>query len=125
MKEKILVIDDEPEIRKNLKEFLETEEFEVNVAPSGEAGLRRFSKNPYDLVIVDIFMPKKDGLETIDEIRKINLEVQIIIITGGRKGSIYSSHSGEMLNCRIILKPIDFGDLLEAVLEVLPRTGTD
>jgi len=121
-KKKILVIDDEPEIGRNLKTFLEMEDFEVDTAPSGEVGLQKFRAHPFDIVIVDIFMPKKDGLETIDELRRINLASHFIIITGGSSTPLHSFHSDNMLNCKILLKPIDFDFLLETIQEVFAST---
>jgi len=59
---KILVIDDEKSIRETLKEILEYEQHEVDLASEGEQGLELFKANKYDVVLLDIKMPKKMGL---------------------------------------------------------------
>ncbi|EMG35884.1 CheY-like receiver, AAA-type ATPase, and DNA-binding domain containing response regulator [Desulfocurvibacter africanus PCS] len=82
----ILVIDDDAAIRTFLRRFLEKEGFHVSEAEDGEAALRRLDNGPADLVIVDIFMPRKDGFETIREIKGRKSPCKILAISGG--GSI-------------------------------------
>jgi DNA-binding response OmpR family regulator len=64
---KILVIDDERPIRSTLQEILEFEKFKVDTAEDGQVGLDMILKNKYDLIMCDIKMPKKDGLEVLTE----------------------------------------------------------
>ena len=61
----ILVVDDEASIRRTLKEILEYEDFEVDEAEDGEAALSAMKKAHYDVVLLDVKMPKKDGLEVL------------------------------------------------------------
>jgi len=79
---KILVIDDERPIRSTLKEILEFEKFEVDTAEDGQDGIDKIMKNKYDLVLCDIKMPKKDGLEVLAEVKNKGIEVPIIMISG-------------------------------------------
>ena len=62
---KILIVDDEKAIRRTLKEILEYEKYDIDEAEDGEIGLEKIEKNNYDVVILDIKMPKKDGLEVL------------------------------------------------------------
>ena len=78
----VLFIDDEEQVRNLFKEALEKFGYEVTVAADGEDGLRLFRKHPADLVITDIFMPKKDGHTLILDITEEFPEANIIAITG-------------------------------------------
>lgn len=80
---KILVIDDEEQIRDFLKTMLEIENHSVLEAQDGEQGLNILAKSPIDLVITDILMPNKEGFETIMEIQEKYPQIKIIAISGG------------------------------------------
>ena len=80
---KILVFDDEPSILLMLKKLLEKAGHEVEVALNGKDGMVLFEKNKPDLLITDIIMPEKEGLETIYELRRSYPELKIIAISGG------------------------------------------
>jgi DNA-binding response OmpR family regulator len=80
---KILVIDDEPSILLMIKKMLEKEGHKVDLALNGKDGTEIFENIKPDLVITDIIMPEKEGLETILELRKKNPGLKIIAISGG------------------------------------------
>jgi DNA-binding response OmpR family regulator len=80
---KILVIDDEPSILLMIKKMLEKEGHEVDLALNGRDGMELFESIKPALVITDIIMPEKEGLETIVELRKKNPGLKIIAISGG------------------------------------------
>jgi len=80
---KILVMDDEPYILLMIKKMLEKEGHEVDLALNGNDGLELFEKFKPDLVITDIIMPQKEGLEIILELRKKYPDLKIIAISGG------------------------------------------
>jgi DNA-binding response OmpR family regulator len=82
MKEKILVIDDEPEIRELLSEILQGEGFEVFGAADGVEGLELFHDIKPDLVITDVKMPHKDGLEVLKGVKDAKFDIDVIILTG-------------------------------------------
>ncbi len=82
MKEKILVIDDEPEIRELLAEILQEEGFEVFGAADGVEGLELFHDIKPDLVITDVKMPRKDGLEVLRGVKDSESDIDVIILTG-------------------------------------------
>ena len=81
--EKILIIDDEAPIRKMLTKLFEKNNYEVILAINGNQGIKLFKENSPDLIITDLIMPEKEGLETIREIREINPDMKIIAISGG------------------------------------------
>jgi len=80
---KIIVIDDEPSILLMLKKMLERAGHEVDLALNGKDGMDLYEMNKPDLVITDIIMPEKEGLETILQLRKKYPEIKIIAISGG------------------------------------------
>jgi len=78
----ILLIDDEVSIRRTLKEILAFEKYEVLEAPDGFVALEIFKKSAIDVVLLDIKMPKMDGLEVLDFLQEINPEIPVIMISG-------------------------------------------
>jgi len=79
----VLVIDDDPDVRDSIRQVLSRVGFEVTVAENGEAGIQAFYDQPPDVVIVDIIMPRKNGVEVIRKIRETYPGARIIAITGG------------------------------------------
>ncbi|MGK5091378.1 response regulator [Deltaproteobacteria bacterium TL4] len=80
---RILLIDDDDSLRKLLKMALEDEGYEVIAAAEGLQGAALYHQHPCDLVITDIYMPEKDGLESILEFKKTKPEQKIIAMSGG------------------------------------------
>jgi YesN/AraC family two-component response regulator len=119
---RILIIDDSIVIRKMLKQFLEKASYEVLDAPDGKAGLKLHHVKPADLVITDIVMPEKDGLEIIMEFRRDFPAVKIIAVSGG--GQVDANeylHTARLLGAQKTLsKPFELQDLLRAVKELHP-----
>lgn len=83
---RMLIIDDETQVRKALRRMLEKEGYEVNEAPDGAVGLQFLQAHPVDVLITDIFMPEKEGIETIREVKKRYPAVKIVAISGGGRG---------------------------------------
>ncbi len=79
---KVLVIDDEKAIRNTLKEVLEYEKHEVDVAEDGQGGLELFGKNSYDVILCDIKMDRMDGIEVLEKIQEISDDIPVIMISG-------------------------------------------
>lgn len=79
---KILIVDDEKAIRRTLKEILEYEKYEIDEAEDGEIGLAKIEKNNYDVVILDVKMPKKDGLEVLTEMQQKGIDTPVIVLSG-------------------------------------------
>ncbi len=79
---KILLVEDDPNLGLLLQDYLQLKgKFDVVLCKDGDEGLRAFTKNDYDLLILDVMMPKKDGFTLGKEVRKINAQVPIIFAT--------------------------------------------
>src|SRR5215475_10670105 len=78
---RILIIDDEASIRESLETLLALEGYSVETAPEGEAGLERIDRGSYDLVLLDLALPGKNGLEILQLIRERNPDLPVIMIT--------------------------------------------
>lgn len=106
---KILIIDDERSIRNTLKEILETEDYEVEVAETGEAGLEKVGSTDYDLVFSDVKMPGLDGLEFLE---KAQLRCPVIMISG--HGNIETAVEAIKKGAWDFMeKPLDLNHLLQ------------
>ena len=118
---KILIIDDEPHILLMLKKMLERAGYEVDLASNGKEGLALFQNKPSDLVITDIIMPEKEGLETIREMRRIQSGLKIIAMSGGGKISAenYLKTAKIFGASRIIEKPFSQQHMVSTVNELL------
>src|SRR4030066_743816 len=111
MAEKILVVDDEDIIRESLSFILRKEKYEVEEATNGKIAFEMLKESSYDLVITDLEMPEMKGIELLDEIKKINLQTNTIVITayGSMETAIAALRSGAS---DYILKPVEFDELL-------------
>jgi two-component system, NtrC family, nitrogen regulation response regulator NtrX len=78
----ILIVDDEPSIRQSLKEVLEDEGFKPGVAESGETCLENLRTCAFDVVLLDVWLPGMDGLETLEKIREMDDAPEVIMISG-------------------------------------------
>ncbi|MCF8131054.1 MAG: response regulator [Deltaproteobacteria bacterium] len=82
MNENILIVDDEPDILKTLENALLFEGYRITCANGGKAALEIFKQKPFDLVITDMRMPDMDGIQVIEQIKAIDPDVEIIVLTG-------------------------------------------
>ena len=117
----ILVIDDDDQIRALLQQVLERAGHKVVSAADGNQGIKLFRAQAADLIITDIIMPEKEGLETIMELRRDFPEVRIIAISGGgRMKPDEYLHLAERCGAhRTLTKPFWREELLAAVRECL------
>ncbi len=120
---KIIIIDDEPYILLMLKKMLERAGHEVDLASNGKQGMEIFEKENADLVITDIIMPDKEGLEIILEMKKQRPDLKIIAISGGGRISPESylecaTHFGAS---RVFQKPFKQKELVSAVNELIAK----
>jgi DNA-binding NtrC family response regulator len=117
----ILVIEDDAQIRGLLRHILERAGYEVSDAPDGAVGIAIHRNKPADLVITDILMPQKEGLETIMEMRRDSPAIKIIAITGGgRVGTdLYLNLAKNLGAIRTVRKPFENQQILEMVKELL------
>jgi len=117
----ILIIDDDNQFRTMLRKMVERNGYEVIEASDGKEGIELYRKNPTDLIITDLIMPEKDGIETIQELKKDFPDIKIIAISGGgRLGPQDYLHLAKMLGAqRTLTKPIELDELLKAIEELL------
>jgi YesN/AraC family two-component response regulator len=118
---RILIIDDEAMILNLIKKILEREEYEIITASNGKDGIKIHRKNPADLIITDLIMPDKEGIETIMELRRDFQNVKIIAISGGGKVNpeTYLQMAKTLGAIKTLAKPFDRKDLLKTVQELL------
>ena len=122
MKEKILAIDNNPQLIKMLRRCLEREDYEVIAAHSGIEGLRKFQDSHPDLVILDIVMPDMDGWEVCRSLREMSLNVPILILTVLKeKANIVR---GLALGAdEFVAKPFRSGELVARIQALLRRAS--
>lgn len=118
---KILVIDDDDMVRDLLMETLQHADYEVDTARNGAEGLRHFDGTRYDLVVTDILMPEKEGIETILAMRKRDPAMRVLAISGGgRTGNYDYLDIALALGARGVLrKPFRPSQFLETVRTLL------
>lgn len=119
----ILLIDDDLQIRELLTIMLNHDGHSVTVAENGVEALKLFKSRKPDLVITDILMPKKDGIETILELLELDDSIAIVAMSGGR-GAMLSSDfnldSARICGANAILKkPFSHSQLQEAIQEAM------
>jgi DNA-binding response OmpR family regulator len=114
---KILVVDDDAMVRTTMSTILRHHGFEVELAINGKQGLAAFREAAPDLVITDIIMPEKEGLETIIEMRRVRPSIKIIAMSGGgRVGNSDFLRMAKSLGAdAVIPKPFGPNDLLGCV----------
>ena len=119
---RVLVVDDSADIRGMLQAQLEMEGFHVATAPDGTRALALLGRLPADLIITDLFMPDKDGIETILEIREKYPALQIVAMSGwdSRQGSDYLKVAREIGAVRTVKKPFELTDIVKIVRDLMP-----
>ena len=123
---KILVVDDEQSIRIMLTHMLEQEGHEVIVAEDGEQGVNLYRDNLPDLVISDLVMPNKNGIDMILELKKEHPELRMLAISGGGgiTGAFDYLPTAKLVGANSILKkPFGIQDLREALDDILDEAS--
>jgi len=110
-----------------LHKTLERAGYEVQDAADGKYVLEAYRRNPCDLILTDLIMPQKEGLETITEVRRFNPRVKIIAMSGGgRAGPTgYLDMAKQLGAKRTLAKPFSREQLLDAIAEVLANTSLE
>tara|TARA_B100000686_G_scaffold346131_1_gene432056 strand:- start:358 stop:1023 length:666 start_codon:yes stop_codon:yes gene_type:complete len=120
---RVLIVEDEKKVVGFIKKGLEEELYAVDAAEDGEEGLTMAEDNSYDLIVLDIMLPKIDGLEVLSRLRKKNINTPIILLTA--KDSVEDKVTGLNLGADDYLtKPFAFSELLARVRSLL-RRGSD
>jgi CheY-like chemotaxis protein len=119
----ILVIDDESEVRYAIRAVLEDQGHKVDEADTGTAGLAAITDHPFDLVICDIIMPDKEGIETIVEIKQRLPQQKIVAISGGGriKKEDYLAVAAAVGATYTVSKPFDAETLTDMVNAILKK----
>ena len=119
--QRILIIDDDEQVRALLFEILERAGFEVVEAANGAEGVRLYREKPAELVITDLVMPEKEGIETILDLRREFPNVRIIAISGGGRsgGRDYLSIASQLGARRTVAKPFSRQEIIDAVQHTL------
>ena len=123
---KILVVDDEQSIRIMLTHMLEQEGHEVIVAEDGEQGVNLYRDNLPDLVISDLVMPNKNGIDMILELKKEHPELRMLAISGGGgiTGAFDYLPTAKLVGANSILKkPFGIQDLRAALEDILAEAS--
>jgi DNA-binding response OmpR family regulator len=116
MTKKILVVDDENSIRKALSKVLYAEDYEVVAAETGQEAIERFKSEKFDLVLLDLGLPLKDGRDILIWLAQVDLLLPVIIITGQFK----QRELAEKLGADAIMqKPLDVPRLLQTIRELM------
>lgn len=119
---RILVIDDEEQVRRLLSQALKLHGYEVTLAANGQEGVREYRRAQADLIITDILMPDREGLEIIQELRREFPTSKIFTISGADEvlGMDVLEVAKRFGALRTFKKPFDLHDILKAVKEVVP-----
>lgn len=113
---KVLLIDDEEGIRLIGQRALESAGLEVIVAETAQGGLALFSKDDFALVITDLKVPGQIGLSLVQDIRKINPDQQVLVISGGDLGTEWFIEAAEKAgNINTLGKPFEIEELIKVV----------
>ncbi|MBP9549662.1 MAG: sigma-54-dependent Fis family transcriptional regulator, partial [Chitinophagales bacterium] len=118
----ILLVDDEKSIRKTLKEILEYEGYAVDEAQDGAEGLRMIQDGDYDVVLMDIKMPKMDGMEVLEKMQNTNADVPVIMISG--HGTLETAVDAVKKGAfDYVAKPPDLNRLLITIRNALDKSN--
>ena len=118
---RILIIDDELLLRQALRSMLEREGHTVLDAPDAREGMALWHREPTDVVVTDIFMPDKDGIHVLMEMKKVATKPKIIVMSGGGERGLLDWRANALAlgADRVLVKPFDQRVLLLTIQEVL------
>lgn len=120
---RILLVEDEPTAARMLAKGLREQSYAVDIAANGEAALYQLSVYDYDLVVLDVMLPHKDGLQVCREMRGLGLSTPVLMLTA--RDAIYDRIAGLDAGADdYLIKPFDFGELLARVRALLRRGVT-
>jgi two-component system alkaline phosphatase synthesis response regulator PhoP len=123
MHERILLVEDEEDLRMTLTDRLRSESYEIDCAEDGEAGLRRATDGAYDLIILDIMLPRKNGFDVCRDLRQAGLITPVLMLTA--RGQTVDKVVGLKLGADDYLtKPFEVIELLARIEAILRRAPT-
>ncbi len=115
---RMLCVDDHPDLRRSLEQQFLNEDFQVDTAEDGIAALEKISENHYDIVLLDLMMPKLDGMGVLREMKKMNKYTNVIMLTAVDEVAT-AMECVKMGAKDFIQKPYDPEELLHVVIKVL------
>lgn len=117
---RILIVDDEPQLLKQLSQSLSDQRYEIETAMDGEEALDRIFAAPFDLILLDIMLPKRDGLSVLNEIRQADIKTPILMLTA--KNSIEDKITGlDQGADDYLAKPFSVAELMARIRALLRR----
>ncbi|OPY80653.1 MAG: Sporulation initiation phosphotransferase F [Syntrophorhabdus sp. PtaU1.Bin153] len=116
---RLLVVDDEENIRFLFKEELEEEGYEVDLASSGLEALSRIKESPYDLVVLDIKMPGMSGIQTLTEIKNTNKDLPVILCSAYGE---FKQDFTSWVSDGYVVKSADTSELKQTIRSILGKT---
>lgn len=120
---RILLVDDEVEFTETMKRLLEHRGYEVTAVDSGSNAIKAIGESKYDVMVLDLKMPGMDGIATLKEINKLQMQTQTLVLTG--HGAINTALEAQKLGAYDYLtKPCDIDELIEK-LEAAKRDSED
>ncbi|MDD2463602.1 MAG: response regulator transcription factor [Desulfobulbus sp.] len=118
---RILIVDDEPELCEQIAQTLKKQQYAVDTAGDGSTALEKIFTDPYDLIVLDIMLPEKDGFAVLGELRGEGLSVPVLMLTA--KGEVSNRVKGLDLGADDYLhKPFSMAELLARIRALLRRS---
>lgn len=121
-KRRILVIDDETDIRELMDAFLSSVGYEVCTAENGAAAVELAQREVFDLAITDLRMPGMSGVETLSALKRVDPGLPVVVVSGYVSDDA-AAHAHEAGAARIVGKPVDLDDLLRIVDFTMREAG--
>ena len=120
-KARVIIVDDDKDVRDGIRLVLETHGYDVDVASDGEKGTLLIESSPFDIAIIDLYMPRKEGIEMIVELKSAHPDLGIIAISGGRNvaGLNYLDLAKKLGANATLNKPFSSKDLIDTVNELV------
>lgn len=120
MKIRVLLVDDEKQFVDVLAERLETRDFDVTIAYSGDEALEAVKSKPLDVVVLDVLMPGRDGIDTLVEIKRMKPILEVIMLTGN--ATVESAVEGMKIGAfDYLMKPTETKDLVGKIVMAYKR----
>lgn len=121
---RILIVEDEKKVSQFLRKGFQAEAFSVDVATDGEQGLLLARAEPYDAIILDVMLPKKDGIQVLRELRQLRVTTPVLILSA--RSEVEDRVQGLNLGADDYLpKPFSFSEVLARIRAIVRRKSTD
>ena len=117
---KVLIVDDEERFRSNLVKLLGVKGLEAVAVGSGMEAVKEIAERPYDVIILDVKMPEMDGIQTLEEIKKIHASLEVIILTGHASVDV-AVEIMKLGGYEYLLKPYSTEELVDKIERAFER----